>query len=338
MKALVLEANASLSIRDRPIPEPEPGEVLLRLAFAGICSSDLFRAFAGGAHKYPLVMGHELSGVVAESRAEGLVAGQKVCVFPLLPCRKCPDCQESRWRLCADYDYFGSRRDGGFQEFLAVPAWNILSLPAEMDLSLACLMEPVAVAAHAVGSIQKDVVFRVLILGSGFIGIVMALMLKKRFPVAEIKLYDRNSSKLELVQELGLQIWKGESSAVHCDVIIEAAGAEKTYCQSINMAENGAELVWMGNPKQDLHLAQSLVSTVLRKELKIHGVWNSHYNPGESDDWQKAIDFIQENQSSLQKLLTRKVFLEEAPELLYRLYNMKTSAQKNREIKSVIAF
>jgi L-iditol 2-dehydrogenase len=338
VKALVLEANARLSVQDRPIPEPGAGEVLLRMAFAGICSSDLFRAFAGGAHKYPLVMGHELSGVVAESRVEGIAAGQKACVFPLLPCRKCSDCQERRWRLCSDYDYFGSRRDGGFQEFLAVPAWNILSLPAEMDLSLACLVEPVAVAAHAVGSIQKDNLFRVLILGSGFIGIVMALMLKKRFPAAEIKLYDRNKSKLELVQELGLQIWGDDSLFESFDVVIEAAGAEKTYVQSINMAENGAELIWMGNPKRDLLLPQSLLSMVLRKELKIYGVWNSQYNPGGADDWQKAIGFIQENQLSLQKLLTRKVFLNEAPELLCRLYNMKTSAQNNREIKSVIAF
>src|SRR5512134_1267370 len=126
VKALVLEANARLAWRDVPMPaRPDRGWALVRIEAAGVCGSDLHRAFEGGAYHTPLIMGHELAGTVEEPAEGGaLPRGALVTVFPLLPCLRCAPCQTGDYAQCTDYDYFGSRRDGGFAEHLWAPETN----------------------------------------------------------------------------------------------------------------------------------------------------------------------------------------------------------------------
>ena len=88
---------------------------MVQVAYAGICNSDIQRSFGGGAYHYPLIMGHEFSGAVKESFAGSrFSAGDRVVVYPLLPCHTCEACQTGDYAQCLDYDYFGSRRPGGF--------------------------------------------------------------------------------------------------------------------------------------------------------------------------------------------------------------------------------
>lgn len=339
MKALVLEKNASLHLRERPLPKPAMGEVLVQLKAVGICSSDLFRAFAGQARAYPLVMGHELAGIIAETKAAGFSVGQKVSVFPLLPCRQCLACQEKRWRNCANYDYFGSRRDGGLQEFLAVPSWNVMPLPPEIDLRLACLIEPISVASHVIDIVQNKIVSKALVLGAGFIGLVLALMLKDKFaPHVTVEITDRNSSKLSMARDLGFDIAPHSSTY---NLIIEAVGAAETYQQSIRQASSQAEIIWMGNPKTDVNFSLQQVSNILRQELKISGSWNSSYLPQETqkdDDWQKAVRFIQKHAHIILPLISKTLSLEEASAFMEKLYEQKKLGLENNIIKSIVVF
>ena len=111
MKAWVLHNIGDIRFEDIDKPKPGQGEVLINVKAAGICGSDIPRTFDTGAHKMPIIIGHEFSGIVAET-GEGVDPawmGARVGIFPLIPCRKCPQCLNERYELCRDYDYLGSR-------------------------------------------------------------------------------------------------------------------------------------------------------------------------------------------------------------------------------------
>ena len=114
MRAIVLHSPGDIRLEDRPTPVAGPGEVLVRVASVGVCGSDLPRMLIKGAHKMPLITGHEFSGhiVAVGDGVSGWADGELVAVAPLLPCNACSQCLTGNFSRCRDYDYFGSRRDG----------------------------------------------------------------------------------------------------------------------------------------------------------------------------------------------------------------------------------
>ncbi len=172
MKAYVLRDIGSFGIEEVDQPVPGPDEVIVQVKAAGICGSDIPRIYYHGTYSYPLIPGHEYSGVVVEAESaaakEAYVSadscnagggrcgspaaswiGKRVGVFPLIPCRKCLPCRQQRYEMCRNYSYLGSRRDGGFAEYVSVPVWNLIELPEEVTFEQAAMMEPMAVAVHA---------------------------------------------------------------------------------------------------------------------------------------------------------------------------------------------
>ena len=125
MKALNLHAVGDLRYEDVPMPVRQAGEVLLKVHACGICGSDLPRVFTKGTYHFPTIPGHEFAGEIVEADDPSLV-GRRAAVFPLLPCRKCEACQVGEYAQCSDYDYYGSRRDGAFAEYIAVKEWNLV--------------------------------------------------------------------------------------------------------------------------------------------------------------------------------------------------------------------
>ncbi len=163
MRAWVLHGIGDLRFETVEKPALKPGEVLVQVKAAGICGSDIPRIYQNGAHVHPLIPGHEFSGVVAEVGANvkdfkpgdkivTLTAvdtcevaevgagvdtawlGQRVGVFPLIPCMACAPCQKEHYEMCRQYRYIGSRQDGAFAEYVAVPVWNLLRLPESVSL------------------------------------------------------------------------------------------------------------------------------------------------------------------------------------------------------------
>ena len=127
MKAYNLHAKNDLRYEEVEYPECPSGWSIVKVRYAGICSSDIPRVFTKGTYHFPTIPGHEFSGVVdkvADKTDEHLV-GKKVGIFPLIPCRKCEQCKTGHYEMCSNYDYVGSRRDGGFAEYVAVPVWNL---------------------------------------------------------------------------------------------------------------------------------------------------------------------------------------------------------------------
>lgn len=194
MKAYVLRDIGSFGIEEMDQPVPGPDEVIVQVKAAGICGSDIPRIYYHGTYSYPLIPGHEYSGVVVkagsvavksgsmavesgsravkETYAQGDThnagedisigqsaswLGKRVGVFPLIPCGQCLPCRQKRYEMCRNYSYLGSRRDGGFAEYVSVPVWNLVELPEKVTFEQAAMMEPMAVAVHAMRkALQTD--------------------------------------------------------------------------------------------------------------------------------------------------------------------------------------
>ena len=120
MRAIVLHAPGDIRLEERPMPEPGAGAILVRVASVGVCGSDLPRMLVKGAWKMPLITGHEFSGRIERlgEGVEGWEVGELVGISPLLPCNQCSQCLTGNFSRCRDYDYFGSRRDGAYAEYV----------------------------------------------------------------------------------------------------------------------------------------------------------------------------------------------------------------------------
>ena len=170
MKCANLHGINDLRYEDMPMPVCEEDEVLVAVKCCGICGSDIPRVYTKGTYHFPTVIGHEFAGkVVYDSKKE--LEGKKVAVFPLLPCFACDSCKEGNYATCENYDYYGSRRNGGMSEYLAVKRWNLLTVPENVSYHEAAMCEPVSVARHAICKLNIQQGDRLLISGAGPIGI-----------------------------------------------------------------------------------------------------------------------------------------------------------------------
>ncbi|WP_104722620.1 alcohol dehydrogenase catalytic domain-containing protein [Helicobacter mesocricetorum] len=290
MNACVLRGIRNLEYSKVAMPLISKGEALVQIKACGICSSDLDR-FYQGAYHYPLILGHEIAGEIIEV-AENLdktLIGKRVVVFPLLPCKKCQNCQNEHYAQCENYNYFGSRRDGGFAEFLSVPLWNLKIFEDRFDFLSASLCEVAAVAKHTLSKIQGE---NICIVGSGVIGILIGIWAK----LANLQVFFliRNAKKANLLESLGFEVIFAINKKF--DSCIECVGSEESLQSCIDLTKTKGKIVLVGNPKDAIKLSQKIYWKILREELQIEGIWNSNY----PKDW----DFVLKN---LDKIPTKQL-------------------------------
>ena len=135
MKAAVVCANEDVRYQEIEDVSAGPGAVTVRVAASGICGSDVPRVLHNGVHFYPIVLGHEFSGEVAEV-GEGVTKvkkGDRVSGVPLLPCMKCEDCQNGNYSLCRHYSFIGSRQQGSNADYVVLPQENVVPFSAEIS-------------------------------------------------------------------------------------------------------------------------------------------------------------------------------------------------------------
>jgi L-iditol 2-dehydrogenase len=326
MKALVLLRDKVVEVQDVPMPEPlAEDSVLVRVAYSGICNSDLHRGFGGGAYRYPLIMGHELSGVVEESFPGGRYRpGDRVVVYPLLPCRRCTACQTGDYAQCMNYDYFGSRRHGGFAEYLYVPEFNLMPIPAQVDLSHAALTEPCAVALHGVNRMGIHPGDSGCVFGGGPIGNMVAQWLALR-GCRPVFVVDVDPEKLALAADMGLipvdgaggdpvaEIL-GRTAGNGADRVVEAVGLPGTFLQATQAAARGGQVVFLGNIRGEFVVGEKDFSSILRRELTILGTWNSKVVPEGHNEWTTVLEFM-DRRLRIGELISHTPELEEGAEI-----------------------
>lgn len=209
MKALVWEAARVMALRERDEPSIAPGEVLLRVAYAGICGSELSGYLGHNALRTPpLVMGHEFSGYVvalgsdAVARNAALREGQAATANPLASCGACSYCRQGNNHLCPKRQLIGAHRPGAYAELVSVPAELVAPLPAGLSLRTGALAEPVACAVRIAETAGSIVGQAALVLGAGPIGL-LALQTLHRGGAAPIFVVDRDAERLAIGAQLG---------------------------------------------------------------------------------------------------------------------------------------
>jgi L-iditol 2-dehydrogenase len=327
MNALVLHAVGDARYESIPKPVPARDEVRVRVGFCGVCGSDIPRTFVKGTYHFPTVCGHEFAGTVEACgpEVEGYKPGDRVVVFPLLWCGKCASCELGNYVQCSAYDYYGSRRDGAFAEYVSVPPGNLIAVPDAVSMEAASMTEPAAVALHALRRAGGGFVGEtVVIFGAGPIGLIAAQWARK-MGAAEVILFDLIPEKLAMARRLGFESAFDPRNRDPVDrisqltgghgahVCIEGAGVPITLNQAISAARVGGRVVIMGNPSADVTLPAALISQAMRRELDILGTWNSVFSAaGNNDDWHAVLAAVAAGTIDLDSLVSHRVPLKKA--------------------------
>jgi L-iditol 2-dehydrogenase len=183
MKAIVFEKIQQLSVQEKPIPTLTPGDVLIQMEICGICASDL-AALRGDVSDYapPVVMGHELSGVVVESRHPDVKIDERVTVNPMLSCGTCTECQNDLDKYCSNIEGIGHDIDGGYAEYMRMPKHGVdtgklIRVPDSIPPEALLFLEPLGCCLNAMG----ETLFKntVAILGAGPIGLMFTQLAKR---------------------------------------------------------------------------------------------------------------------------------------------------------------
>lgn len=336
MKVLNLHGVGDLVYEEQATPTPKEGEVLLQIKASGICSSDEERVYVTGTYHFPTVPGHEFAGLVVAT-GEGVdesLLGRKASVFPLLPCRECHSCKTEDYPMCSNYNYYGSRCDGGFAEYLAVPVWNLILLDDCVDYRVAAMCEPAAVALHAVqvGGVEKGQ--KVAVIGTGTIGILIGAF--ARLKGAEVYICGRRKESMDFVESLGFSTFSVadmekesllRTEGVGMDVVLEAVGTNQAMEQAILGVKNSGTIVAVGNPKGDLQLEKGIYWRILRRQLTLKGTWNSNYKETDND-WKEVARLMKEGGFPFEKLITATYALKDYQEAMDFLRDKSVSKAK----------
>ncbi len=337
MKAAVLHAVGDLRYEDVPTPEATAPEVLVKIRAAGICGSDIPRVMKKGTYSFPLIPGHEFAGEVAQISDQistPFSVGDRVVVFPLIPCKKCVYCQIGEYAQCDSYDYLGSRRDGGFAEYVATPVDNLVPIPDNVDFDCAAMAEPASVALHALRRTGIDTGDSVAILGAGPIGIILAQW-ARICGAGRIFLTDIVDEKLDVAREYGfddcinamqgdvVQRIVDETDGRGADICVEAAGTSITFEQSLRIVRKLGKVILMGNVSGDITIPERTASAILRGQLTMYGTWNSSFTAVPKNEWLTALQFMSSGALDLKPLITHRFKLDQANKAFDMMYNRR---------------
>jgi propanol-preferring alcohol dehydrogenase len=216
----LLEIGRPLQMREVPRPTVGEGEVLVRVKAAGLCHSDVhYRAGTSPVGPLPQTLGHEIAGVVQEvgSRVADVRVGDRVCIHYLLVCGDCYYCRTGGEQFCLQGAMIGKHCDGGFAEYIAVPAWNAVPLPDEIPFEQAAvLMCSSSTSFHALCKGRLKPGETVAVFGVGGLG-MSAVQLARAFGALEVYAVDINENKLRLAEKYGAV----PVNAVRCDPVAE---------------------------------------------------------------------------------------------------------------------
>ena len=225
MKSIIYKGAGEVASEEKAVPAPGAGEVLIKVAYAGICGSDMF--IYQGTHpraQAPLVMGHEFSGVI-EAGHPTLAKGTPVTVYPLLSCGQCEPCKNGTPHVCNTLKLIGIDCDGGMAEYVKVPADKVVEIPAGLNLKLGAFIEPVAVGVHAVRRSGYKPGDTAIVYGAGPIGLCVAACLSY-FGASRVLVIEANPYRLEIARKLGFT----PIDAAHDDILAQVKAHTGGLC------------------------------------------------------------------------------------------------------------
>jgi (R,R)-butanediol dehydrogenase/meso-butanediol dehydrogenase/diacetyl reductase len=293
-------------------PPPGPDEIRIRVAWCGLCGSDLHEYRSGPfqiplrphpvtGRSAPIVLGHEVSGWVADagSGTTGLAEGDLVSLNGLVPCGRCAQCRRQAPQRCVSFGHIGMSADGGLADELTVPAEMVVAAPAGTDPEVAALAEPFAVAMHAIAQAGRPADQRCTIVGGGAIGLAVALVLRAAGNLVTV--VDVADERRAHAAALGLDATTG--AAPPAEVVFECSGAAEAPAAAIEMTEPGGLIVFAGLPES---LSTIDLKPMVLRELRTVGTV-SHRTRA---DLVPALAFLAAHGEQARRLVTARIPLE----------------------------
>lgn len=322
MKVLELAAPSQFVVSEKPKPSPSAGEVLVKVAFCGICGSDVHGMDnSSGRRIPPMVMGHEASGVI-EALGEGVSdyeVGERVSFDSMVYCGNCEFCERGETNLCDVRQVMGVsceefKRDGAFAEWVIIPSRILERIPEGLSFEEAAFTEPLAVALHAVNLVKVQKGESALVVGAGLIGLLVIQSLK-RAGCGEIIAVDLDRKRLELAKKLGA------TAAFHSledeielpeggvDLSMEVVGAGATLELAIKSLRKGGRVGLVGNVVPEVKFPLQYIVT---REISLIG---SCAAAGECSE---ALEAIAKGEIQVKPLISATIPLEEGQDYFER--------------------
>lgn len=326
MEAWILHGIGDIRLEETASPKPADQEVLLAVRAVGICGSDIPRIYRTGAYSHPLIPGHEFAGRVVEvgKKVDPSWKEQRVGVFPLIPCGSCGPCQKMLYEMCRNYSYLGSRRNGGFAEYVTVPVQNLLKLPKAVSYEAAAMLEPMAVSVHAMRRADISASDTVAVCGLGTIGLLLVMFLKEA-GISNILAIGNKNFQEHILNRLGVSEdfycdssqrdvskWIMErTSGAGADIFFECVGKNDTAALAIENAAPAGKVVMVGNPAGEMTFPKEIYWKILRNQLTVTGTWNSSFTCSPEDDWNYVLDRLMKKRITPEQLISHRFSLEE---------------------------
>ncbi|MDR2517909.1 MAG: zinc-dependent alcohol dehydrogenase family protein [Spirochaetaceae bacterium] len=281
MQALVIEKPRAACVRSVPVPPVGEQDILIEVKASGICGTDahIFRGEYLGT--YPVIPGHEFSGVVAEAGAgvTRFVVGDRAAVEPNLACGICPPCLSNRQNFCGRWSALGVTRPGGMAAYAAVPEQAAFKLEKNLSFLEGAFMEPLSCVLHGLERAPVRFGDRVLVVGAGPMGLLLtqAACLHGAGAVTQV---DRNQSRLERAQENGASQVRQSLEGLpqdSFDLVVDATGVPALMARAVDFARKGGAVLWFGAPPRDGKLELPAFS-IFEKGLSLVSSYTSARN------------------------------------------------------------
>ncbi len=342
MKALLLSEYNRLEVVDLPMPRPAEGEVLIRVEACGICGSDVHGYDgASGRRIPPIVMGHEAAGTIVaigpetQGARSQLLQGQRVTFDSTIFCGQCPYCLSGQINLCDNRQVLGVstpdyRRPGAFAEYVTVPSRVIHPIPRHLPFEHAAMIEPLAVAVHAVDLSEVKEGSSAVVVGAGTIGL---LVMQAAFSAGchQVFVIDVDSSRLDLAQQMNasavinakttdaaaevLRLTEGKG----VDIALEAVGSSATIKTAVDCVRKGGTVTLIGNV---VPTAEIPLQAVVSRQIRLQG------SAASAGEYARCIQMVVSGEIDVHPLISAVGSLADGAEYFGRLHARETGLLK----------
>jgi L-iditol 2-dehydrogenase len=338
MKALLLSEYGRLEMVEIPMPRPGPDEVLVRVEACGICGSDVHGYDGGSGRRVPpIVMGHEASGTIAAlgANVSSQREGDRVTFDSTIYCGECQYCRTGEMNLCESRQVLGVSlpewsRPGAFAEYVVVPTRVLYPLPDAVGFADAAMVEPLAVAVHAVELTNVKPVDTALVVGAGMIGLLVLQALRES-GCSQTIVVDVDDTRLKLAKDLGATHTINAKTSdvvaavlkltggVGADVALEAVGSTPTIKTAIESVRKGGTVTLIGNVTAT---AEIPLQIVVSRQIRLQG------SAGSSGEYPRCIELLASGAVQVKPLITAIAPLEDGAGWFKRLHAREPNLMK----------
>ena len=316
MKALRLLSPGKLKLQNTiTVPKINPNSFLIKVEYCGICSSDI--KFIDKSHRiknYPVTLGHEISGTIIKigSKVKKFKLNDKIAIGAEIGCGKCIYCSTDRIDFCINQKSVGTKIDGGFADYFYVSSrfikyGPIIKLEKDANMLLACLSESVACVINGIEIVKKNKFNSIIILGSGYMGLVFCYLLKKKYRSKNITIIDNNNSRLKIAKVMGIKstlcinlkekkladkILK-KNKMQKFDFVVSANNNMNSHKLCLDLVSKGGAInLFGGVPKNSDDTIKISANKIHYEQIHFTGSFSSN-----KKQLQSAYNFIKENKS-----------------------------------------